>query len=89
VAVNCSVIPRTIEGLAGVTVIETSVAGVTVRTVEPEILPNLAVIVAVPTAFEVAFAFDLATLLMVATDLAEELQVTVTDVVRFCVLLSE
>ena len=62
-------------------------SAVTVRTAEPEILPDLAVIVVVPTAFEVAFPFDLAALLMVATDLAEELQVT--DAVRFCVLLSE
>lgn len=62
-------------------------SAVTARIVEPEILPDLAVIVVVPTAFEVAFPFDLAALLMAATDFAEELQVT--DVVRFRVLLSE
>ena len=60
---------------------------VTVRTVEPEIFPDLAVIVVVPEATEVAFPFDFAALLMVATDLAEELHVT--DVVMFRVLLSE
>jgi hypothetical protein len=87
VAVNCSVIPRTIEGLAGVTVIETIAGGATVMEVEPEILPDLAVIVAVPTVFEVVFPFDPAVLPIVATDLAEELQVT--DVVRSRVLLSE
>ena len=86
-AVNCSVAPRTIEGLAGVTAIEASAAGVTVSVVEPEIFPDVAVIVVVPTPTEVAFPFDPAVLLMVATDPAEELHVT--DVVRFCVLLSE
>ena len=86
-AVNCSLVPRTIEGLVGVTATETSAAGVTVSVVEPEIFPDLAVIVVVPAAFEVAFPFNPAALLMVATDLTEELQVT--DVVRFCVLLSE
>ena len=82
---NCSVAPRTIEGLAGETAMDTS--DMTVKTVEPEIFPDLAVIVVVPAAFEVAFPFNPAALLMVATDPAEELQVT--DVVRFCVLLSE
>jgi hypothetical protein len=61
--------------------------GVTVRVVEPEMFPDVAVIVVVPTAFGVASPFDPAALLMVATDPAEELQFT--DVVRFCVLLSE
>ena len=60
---------------------------VTVRTVEPDIFPDLAVIVVVPEAMEAAFPFDFAALLMVATDWAEELQVT--DVVMFFVLLSE
>jgi hypothetical protein len=87
VAVNCSVIPRTIEGLAGVTVIEPRVAGVTVRVVEPEMLPDVAVIIVVPAATDVAFPFDPAVLLMVATDSAEELQIT--DVVISFVLLSE
>ena len=82
---NCWVVPRATEALLGVTAMETS--AVTVRVVEPEIFPDLAVIVVVPAAFEVAFPFDPALLLMVATDSAEELQVT--DVVRFCVLLSE
>ena len=59
----------------------------TVRVVEPETLLSLAAIVVVPPAPEVAFPFDLLVLLMMATDPAEELQVT--DVVRFRVLLSE
>jgi hypothetical protein len=37
VAVNCSVVPFTIEGFAGVTAIDTSAAAVTVRVVEPVI----------------------------------------------------
>jgi hypothetical protein len=86
-AANCLVTPRTIEGLAGITVIKTRVAGVTVKVVEPEILPHWAMIIVVPAAFEVAFPFDLATLLIVATDLAEELQIT--NVVMSFVLLSE
>jgi hypothetical protein len=49
--------------------------------------PDLAVIVVVPAATEVAFPFDPAALLMVATDPAEELQIT--DVVMSFVLLSE
>jgi hypothetical protein len=85
VAVNCSVVPRTILGLAGWTAMDTSV--MTVRVVEPETLLSLAAIVVVPPAPEVAFPFDLLALLMMATDPAEELQVT--DVVRFRVLLSE
>ena len=84
---NCTVVPRTREGLVGVTVIETSVAGVTVRVVEPEIFPDVAVIVVVPAATEVALPFDFAALLMVATDPSEELHVT--EVVMFRVLLSE
>ena len=75
------------EGLGGVTMIETSVTGVTVKVVEPEILPDLAVIVVVPTVLELAFPFDMTTLPMVATDLFEELQLT--DLVMSFVLLSE
>jgi hypothetical protein len=43
VAVNCSVVPSGIDGIAGVTAIETSTAGVTVTVVDPEIAPNVAV----------------------------------------------
>ena len=64
-----------------------SLPPVTVSVVEPEMLPDVAVIVVVPAATEVAIPFDPAVLLMVATDSAEELQVT--DVVMFFVLLSE
>ena len=84
---NCWSVPSTIEGFAGDTAIETSVAGVTVRVVEPETFPEVAVIVVVPTPTEVAFPFDPAALLIVTIDPAEELQIT--DVVISLVLLSE
>src|SRR6266478_5496450 len=49
VAVNCCVAPLLIEGFAGVTAIDTSVAGVTVSSVEPLMLPLVALIVVLPT----------------------------------------
>jgi hypothetical protein len=42
VAVNCCVVPLGIEELAGVTAMDTSVAGVTVSVVEPVTLPEVA-----------------------------------------------
>ena len=39
VAVNCSVLPAATEEFAGVTAIEVSVAAVTLRPVDPEMLP--------------------------------------------------
>ena len=48
VAVNCWVVPRGIDGIAGVTAIETSAAGVTVTRVDPETEPRAAVIFALP-----------------------------------------
>ena len=42
VAVNCSVAPFAIEGFAGVTAIDTSVAAVTVRVVDPVMAPEAA-----------------------------------------------
>ena len=87
VAVNCSVVPRAMPGLVDVTAIDTSVAELTVRVVEPEMLPEVAVIVVLPAATGVTCPLEPAALLMVATDALDELQVT--DVVIFCVLLSE
>ena len=86
-ALNCSVVPRPMLGLAGRTAIDTSVAAVTVRVVEPEMSPDKAMIVVVPVPTEVALPLLPATLLMVATDGTDELQVT--DVVRSCVVVSE
>jgi hypothetical protein len=74
-------------GLAGVTARDTSVAGVTVRVVDPERPPDVAVMVVEPAVTEVASPLDPDALLMVATAAAEEPQVTV--VVRFCVVPSE
>jgi len=42
VAVNCCVAPLTIDGLAGVTAIEVSVAAEMFRTVEPVTAPDVA-----------------------------------------------
>src|SRR5580704_1177846 len=50
VAVNCCEAPSEMVGMAGVTVIETSTAGVTVTTVEPEIAPEEATTLLLPTA---------------------------------------
>jgi hypothetical protein len=42
------VVPREIEGIAGVTAMETKTAGVTVRVVEPLIEPEVAVTLVLP-----------------------------------------
>ena len=87
VAVNCSVVLRAMPGLVGVTAMDTSVAELTVRVVEPEMRPEAAVIVAVPAATGVTCPLEPAALLIVATDVFDELHVT--DAVISCVLLSE
>ena len=68
------------------TEIETRDTGVTVRIVEPEILPELATIVVDPAARAVANPFDPAVSPMVAMALSDEVQTT--DVVMSCVVLS-
>ncbi len=83
VAVNCWVPPVAIDGLAGVTAIDTRVAVVTVSAVEPEMLPSVARIVVDPAATDAAKPFVPAELLIVAIPVLEELQVT--EVVTFCV----
>jgi hypothetical protein len=50
VAVNCSVVPSAITGIAGVTATDTSTAGVTVNVVEPLIPTDVAVTVVLPNA---------------------------------------
>jgi len=79
VAVNCCVAPLVIEGFAGVTAIDCSVAAVTVSNVEPEIDDDVAVMVEVPTPAPLAKP----TALIVAVEVVPELQVTVP--VRFWV----
>ena len=59
-------------GVVGATSMEDRVAEVTGRVVLPEILPKVAVMIAVPAATAVASPL----LLTVATDVLEELQVT-------------
>jgi hypothetical protein len=73
--------------VVGVTAMDTSVAGVTVRVADPDMLPDVAVIVVEPAATDVAKPLEPAALLMAATPAADEFQVT--DAVRSCVVLSE
>ena len=82
VAVNCCVWPLAIEGLAGVTAIETRVAEPTVSTVDPDTDPEVALITLVPTPAPVARP----PAVMVAVEMVADAQLT--EAVRFCVLLS-
>lgn len=49
-AVKGCVVPSGIVGIAGVTAIESRTAGVTVRVVEPEMVPDVAVTLVLPSA---------------------------------------
>jgi hypothetical protein len=82
VAVNCCVAPLAIDGFAGVTAIDCSVAAVTVRVVEPLIAPDVALIVEVPTPAPVARPAALIVAVVVVPD------DHVTVLVRFCVVPS-
>ena len=82
-ATNCSVVPFAIVGAAGVTEIDTNVAAVTVRDVEPDTLPRVAEIVVEPTPVEVARPEEPDALLIEPVAALEELQVTAA--VTFCV----
>jgi len=87
-AVYCNVVLVGILASAGVTVIDTSLGAVTVRVAEFEVmLPNEAVIVAVPGTIGEAKPFEPSWLLMVATVVVEEFQVTA--IVTSCIELSE
>ncbi len=77
VAVNCWVEPAPIEAVPGVTAMELNTAAVTVNVADPLIVPDVAVIVAVPCAMLVASP----PLLTVATEVADEVQVAL--LVRF------
>jgi len=85
VAVNCCSVPSGIDAFAGVTVIETKIALVTVRVALEERLPEDAEIVEVPGASPFASPSAPFTL-MLATDGFDETQLT--DDVMFCVLPS-
>jgi hypothetical protein len=80
VAVNCCFSPAGTDGVTGVTAIEVSTAAVTVSAADPWIVPDVAVIVAVPFATLVANP----PLLTVVTAVADE--VHVAALVRFCVV---
>jgi hypothetical protein len=87
VAVNWRLVPLAMLGFAGVTEMDTSVAGVTVRVVVPDTVPDEAVIVVAPVDADVAKPLEPAALLIVATAVVEEYHATIS--VRFCVELSE
>ena len=76
VAVNCCVVLGAMVGLVGVTAMDTSAAGLTVRKEVPDTVPEVAVIVVEPVFTEDALPLEPAALLMVATDVLDELQVT-------------
>ena len=74
--------PRAILGLIDVTVIETNVAGDTVKVTGAEVMPPIAaVMLVVPAATEVARPLEPAALLIVATEVVADAQVT--EVVKF------
>ena len=83
VAVNCLVVPFALVGLDGLIEMDVSVAGFTVRVVDANLLPKVAVIVVEPAATDV----DRPDALIVATPVFDESQPT--EAVRFCVVLSE
>jgi hypothetical protein len=84
VAVNCCVVPKEMDELAGVSSIETSAAAVTVNVVVPVIEPEVAIIVVEPVLTALASPAETAVLLIVATVVRAELHCTVF--VMFCVL---
>ena len=86
VAVKCWVVPNAIDGVAGVTAIETSAAAVTVRVVLPETPFDAAVISVDPLPTVVASPCDPEVLLIVATLVVAELHCAV--VVMSCVVPS-
>lgn len=84
---NCWVAPTEMFWLYGVIARDTSVAWVTVSVVDPEMLPEVALIVVEPVVTDVARPWEPAALLIVATAVLEEVQVTAA--VRFWVVVSE
>ncbi len=86
-AVNCFVAPSPTLVPAGTIERDTSAGGGTVRVVDPDTLPIVAVIVVAPADAGVARPLEPAALLTAATAEDDELQVAVA--VRSCVVLSE
>ena len=79
-AVNCCMPPAATDGLEGVTAMDVRVGAVTIKSAEPLIVPEVAVIVELPAATAVANPAEL----MVAALVAEEVQVA--ELVRFAVV---
>jgi hypothetical protein len=77
VALKCCTVPRAMLEFVGVTVMDWSVAGVTVSVVYPETLPIAAETVVEPAAIEVTTPFEPSALLMVATPAVDDVHVTV------------
>ena len=75
-AENCWVNPTCIPDLSGVTSMEDRIAEVTVKGVLPEIVPEAVVVVAVMVAASPATAVATPPLLIITTDVFDELQVT-------------
>jgi hypothetical protein len=90
IAANCLLkMPEEVRivKVAGVTSIDSSTTGVTVSVVDPEMLPDVALIVVEPTATVVASPLEPVRLLIVAILVFDEFHVT--DEVRSCVVVSE
>ena len=71
-AVNCWVLPANVEGFAGVTAIDTRETVVTINVVDPETLPNVALIVVLPATTAAARPDGV----IVATPASDEFHVT-------------
>ena len=85
---NACVVPSAILGVGGVTAIETNGWGDTVKVTEAEVMPPIAaVMLLVPAATEVARPLEPTALLIAATEVVAEAQVT--WVLKFWVELSE
>ena len=74
-------VPFATVGFEGVTLIDVRVSPATVRVVEPDIVPSTALIVVDPAPIEVARPFEPAALLIAATAVRADCQVTLE--VRF------
>lgn len=86
VAENSNVLPKERLAEAGVTVMDTNSAGVIVNVALFEVIPEkLAVMIVVPSALDVAAPLEPDVLLMVATPMSEEFQIT-SDV-KSCLVL--
>ena len=86
-AKNCRVDPTVTLGLLGITAMDCKVALLTVKGVLADTLPDVAETVMLPTATAEAKPLEPGALLSVATAVSVEPQVT--ELVRFCVVLSE